>query len=541
MSHSRDPRRLLALVSGEGISRRHFLRQVFTTTTAGLVVGDGRVLGQAPAIVTAERERLTLPYGVASGDVSNDRAVIWSRSDRPARLMVEWDTTDVFANPRRLIGSAALPETGFTARLDLVGLPPGQRIAYRVRFQDLADVRRVSDPIVGAFRTPPTDRRPVTLAWTADCVGQGWGIDEARGGLRIYETMRRAEPDVFLHLGDTIYADQPLEPQVTLDDGTIWRNLVTPAKAKVAETLDEFRGNYLYNLTDANARRFNAEVPQIVTWDDHEVLNNWYGTLRLDADARYTEKSVALLAARAGRAFFEHQPIRLDGPDPERLYRVCHWGPLVDVFVLDLRSYRGPNTPNVQPVEGDDTRVLGPRQRAWLKEALKRSTATWKIMMCSMPLGLVVRDFPDTKSFEAMANADPGVPLGRELEFAELLTFLHREGIRNVVWVTADVHYCAAHHYDPARARVATFRPFWEFVAGPMHAGTFGPNQLDPTLGPEVRFLGIPAGMKPNRSPADGFQFFGTLRADGARDTLTVKLHNLAGEAIWSHDLEAER
>ena len=94
-----------------------------------------------------------------------------------------------------------------------------------------------------------------------------------------------------------------------LDDGSIWRNLVTPAKAKVAETLEEFRGNYLYNLLDENVRRFNAEVAQVMLWDDHEVLNNWYPTEILE-DSRYTEKSVALLAARAKRAFLEHNPIR---------------------------------------------------------------------------------------------------------------------------------------------------------------------------------------------------------------------------------------
>ena len=75
--------------------------------------------------------------------------------------------------------------------------------------------------------------------------------------------------------------------------------------------------------------------------------------------------------------------------------------------------------------------------------------------------------------------------------------------------VTADVHYAAAHYYDPKQAAVGDFDPFWEFVAGPLNAGTFGPNPLDATFGPEVRFLGIPPGMKPNRPPSDGFQFFG--------------------------------
>ena len=90
--------------------------------------------------------------------------------------------------------------------------------------------------------------------------------------MKIYESMRKVQPDFFIHSGDNIYADGVILPQVALPDGTIWRNLTTPAKSKVAETLDEFRGNYLYNLMDDNVRRFNAEVPQIWQWDDHETL-----------------------------------------------------------------------------------------------------------------------------------------------------------------------------------------------------------------------------------------------------------------------------
>jgi alkaline phosphatase D len=183
----------------------------------------------------------------------------------------------------------------------------------------------------------------VRLAFSADTCGQGWGIDGARGGFVTYESMRRAQPDLFVHLGDTIYPDNPLLAEVALDDGTVWRNLVTPAKSKVAETLEEFRGNHLYNRLDANVRRFEAEVPQLFLWDDHEVLNNWYPGEVLD-DPRYAEKSVDLLAARARRAFLEHYPIRRSPADPERIYRALPWGESLEVFALDMRSERGANS-----------------------------------------------------------------------------------------------------------------------------------------------------------------------------------------------------
>jgi alkaline phosphatase D len=525
-----------------GQTRRAFLR-----SAAGLAVSgpfrqaQGRPLfGQAPAIVTAASARPSSAFGVTAGDVDGDRAIVWSRTDRASRLIVEYATTESFKDVRRVVGPAALEATDFTARVDLSGLPPGQRIFYRATFQSLHDLGISSEPIAGTFTTPQArgTLRDVTVAWTADTVGQGWGINAEMGGMRLYETMRTAGADVFIHTGDTIYADGPLQAEVKLDDGRVWRNLVTPEKSKVAETLDEFRGNHRYNLLDEHVRRFNASVSQFVIWDDHEVLNNWYPIEVLTGESPYTERSVALLAARAKRAFMEYTPIRPDPADPERIYRACRFGPLVEIVGFDMRSYRGPNTTNRQGRLSDESAILGHPQVEWLKRRLQTSTATWKIVASDMPLGLVV---PDGSAFEAVANGDGGSPLGRELEIAGLLKFIHDQRIRNVVFITGDVHYCAAHHYDPARAAFTDFHPFWEFVAGPAHAGTFGPAQLDRTFGPEVRFLGIPAGMKPNRPPSEGLQFFGTLKVDGRTRALTAKLRNLAGETLFSVELPPER
>jgi len=495
--------------------------------------------GQAPAIVSAPGAKPQAPFGAAAGDVGGGRAVIWSKADRTARMFVEYSTTERFSDVRRVRGPAALDISSFTTRLTLTDLPPGQRIFYRVLYQDLSDLRTWSDPVSGSFNTPPTaagsSPRDIAIAWSADTVGQGWGINADWGGLRLYETMHRAQPDVFINVGDTIYADQPLLPEVRLDDGTLWRNIVTEAKSKVAESLDDFRGCYEYNLGDAHMRRFIAEVPQIVMWDDHEVLDNWYWERRKDADARYTEKSVAVLAARARQAFVESNPLPVFGDDLERIYRSVPLGPLAEVFALDMRTFKSANSSNRQPVVEAASSLLGPAQLQWLKDGLKRSRAAWKIVAADLPLGNVVGDGSDR--YEAVANNDPGPPLGRELEIADLLRYLKRERIKNVVWITADVHYCAAHEYHPSRAKFTDFDPFWEFVAGPLNAGTFGPNDLDATFGPELKFLGIPPGMKPNRPPSEGFQFFGMLRVKARTRALTATLHDLSGRTLFTIEL----
>ncbi len=260
------------------MDRRTFFRRSLALGAASCVVRPAAAapFGRAPAILIQEASRPAIPQGVAAGDVTAGRALIWSRADRAARMFVEYDTSDRFVNPLRVEGPAALETSDFTARVALTELPAGQRIFYRVLFQDLADIRRWSLPAGGSFRTPGDRSRDVTIAWSADTVGQGWGINPDWGGLRLYETMRAAEPDVFINAGDTIYADQPLAAEVPLDDGTVWKNIVTPAKSHVAETIDDFRGNYQYNLIDEHMRRFNADVPQVVMWDDHEVRDNWY-------------------------------------------------------------------------------------------------------------------------------------------------------------------------------------------------------------------------------------------------------------------------
>jgi alkaline phosphatase D len=510
------------------ISRRAFLQQ------------SAFVFAQAPGIVKGRGVRPELPQGVAAGALDPSSAIVWSRCDRPARMLIEYATTDRFADVRRVTGATALDESDFTARTILKGLPAGQRIFYRVVFQDLKDVRASSEPVVGSFVVPQLRSgqsprvRDTTLIWSADTAGQGWGINEAWGGMRLYETMRREDADLFVHAGDTIYADGIVPAEVKLDDGRVWRNVVTEAKSRVAESLDDYRGNYKYNLLDHNLRRFNAALLQTAIWDDHEVRDNWYAGRDLSKDDRYREKSMAVLAARGRRAFLEYHPLSLPPTDAAPLYRHLALGPL-DVFVLDLRSERGPNSDGRQASRSAATRLLGEAQLTWLQNGLSASRAAWKVIVSSIPIGLVVPDGP--AAFEAIANAENGAPLGREREIAELLGSLKRTATRGTVWITGDVHYCAAHRYDPARARFTDFDPFWEFVAGPANAGTFGPNALDDTFGPEVKFSGVPAGMKPNRSPMEGLQFYGRLRVDGRTNAMTASLHNLEGRAIFSVEL----
>src|SRR5262249_37949913 len=149
-----------------------------------------------------------------------------------------------------------------------------------------------------------------------------------------------------------------------------------------------------YNLLDKNLREFNAAVPMFAQWDDHEVFNNWWPGEPLPVNphrkSSYTEKNALLLAARSSRAFHEYMPMRTSIAETGRGYREISYGPLLDVFMLDMRSYRGPNAEGLDQTYGPASHFLGPRQVAWLKRELLNSRATWKVIAADMPISLVV-------------------------------------------------------------------------------------------------------------------------------------------------------
>lgn len=461
-------------------------------------LGSSLALAMAPWV---SAEQTDWPTWAAVGDVTNGRAQLVSQN-RGGGVM------EVSYGGRTVRGPEATAGTGWTSRVTLTGLPAGKLIDYEVRFPGRS--------CRGRFRTPPAQTgTPIRFAWSGDVCGQGWGIDESRGGMQSFATLARLQPDFFLHSGDSVYADEPLPAQRSLPDGSVWHNRLIPEKTKAAVTLDDFRGQYRYNLLDPHYRQFLSCVPVVVQWDDHEVLNNW------------DEATHHAWSGPARQAFLEYWPIS-QGP----IYRKISYGPDLDVFVLDLRSYRAADGPNRQTQAGPETVMLGKRQLEWLKKGLSQSRAHWKFIAGEMPIGTYDERF----GLDNWANG-PGGPLGREWELADLLSYLKQRRVENVVWLCADVHYAAALHYHPERAVFKDFLPFWEFIAGPMHAGTF-PTQkhpLDPTFGPKWAFDSVTPDLKPNRPPSEGLQFFGLVHIHGKK--CRVSLHRQDGTSLFSQDL----
>ena len=489
-----------------------------------------------------------------AGDVTATSVVVWGRCNRGtnAYLVVDLATSSAFEDLSEFQDAEDLTaklgplvkvvtaDTDYTGSFVAYGLRPDTTYYYRLRC-----VTRPANGLataemgpVGTFRTTPAadQEQAVRFVWGADLAGQGWGRnpdlqittvdgENIRGGYVIYEVMRRLRPDFAVFQGDNIYADNaiPAEQEIPQEaGGGTWVN--DPTKDFVAVTLEQFRENWRYNLGDEKLRRFLLETPIYVQWDDHEVTNNWYPGETLTAEP-YNGIAADLLAERAKQALVEYNPIASN-----RIFRKYQYGQHLDLFLLDERSFRGPNPANSNP---DGIEMLGQEQFAWLKRHLKASTATWKVISTHDPLSIVTGDEDDR---DAWGQGAPEV-LGREVQLSQLLKFIKDEGIKNVVYITSDVHYAAAISYDPQRAVFQDFNPFMEFVIGPVNAGVFGENALDASFGPQYDFLRAPSTEDlPQNAPPPNLHSFGAIEIDKTGQ-LTVRLIDITGEVLFKQVL----
>jgi alkaline phosphatase D len=446
---------------------------------------------------------------------------------------------------RTKVGPLVNSDNDYTGILVLGGLAAGKTYYYRARCVNRPGANSAFEDLgpVGKLKTAPDrhETRPVKFVWIADLAGQGWGRnpdlsitdkdgDTIKGGYVIFEVINKLKPDFAIFAGDIIYADnripatQAVPPEV---GGGTWKN--DPAKDFLAITLDEYRRNWRYNLGDEKLQGFLLKTPQYIQWDDHEVINNWYPGEIL-TDAPYKGIAANALAEQGRQALFEYNPI-----EGKLIYRKFQHGKHMELFLLDERSYRGPNPDNYNPAGSE---MLGQQQLQWVKSSLKQSRATWKVISTHDSLSLVTGD-PDDRDAWGQGRAEV---LGREVQLAELLKFIKDEGIRNVVFITADVHFAAAISYDPARAIFKDFDSFEEFVIGPVHAGAFGANDLDASFGPKFDYLRAPSteNLKSRNLPPPTLQSFGAaeVTADGK---LILRIHDITGAVLYEKTLSPKQ
>ncbi|QXJ25603.1 alkaline phosphatase D family protein [Actinomadura graeca] len=362
-----------------GIPRRRFLATggAASFVTAGQVLLGPVLLGPDGA-VAAVRAHGGAPVpaglftlGVASGDPSPGGFVLWTRlAPRPVdgggmpdrAVPVAWQIADDerFRQIRAAGVATARPEHGHAVHVEAGGLRPDREYFYRFRAGP-----EISP--VGRARTAPrpgAGNRRLRFAF-ASC--HNW----QDGYFTAYHHLAQEDLAFVAFLGDYIYETVPRTDTVRAHEGT-----------GEPYTLVEYRNRHAQYKTDPALQAAHAAFPWIVTWDDHEVDNNWADEIPQDPDRQPREKFLARRAA-AFQAYYEHMPLRRPAVPHGigmRLHRRLGFGRLAAVHVLDTRQYRS-DQPDTLAEAGDPRRTMtGTEQERWLTGGLARSGARWNLL-----------------------------------------------------------------------------------------------------------------------------------------------------------------
>jgi len=425
----------------------------------------------------AQHDAITarLTHGVIAGDVTATSAVIWSRADHASTMhvLVKGNGRDSHDSAYRAVAVTA--EHDYTGKVRITGLHPDRAYTYTVWFSGSPETP-VSKAAVatGHFRTAPraNDPESVTFAFGGDVAGQN-ACRDAVEGFPIFNTISNAHPDFLIGLGDMIYADSACASTGMYGNAQV----VGPGPST---TLNDFWAHWKYNREDAASQRLLAQLPYYAIWDDHEVTND-FGPLH---DTRTTPPNPPTphLMPLGLQATLDYNPILPARNTPNRLYRNFRWGKHLDMFILDTRQYRDAN------FEPDDTAapktMLGREQVAWLKSTLKRSDATWKLIVSSVPMSIPTGPAGPAGARDGWANYD--TDKGFELELSDLLRYMQQNNVENVLWITTDVHFSEVFRYTPVVDQ-PDFHVH-EVVTGPLNAGVLGKPDFDTTLGTESLF-----------------------------------------------------
>src|SRR5215813_9039718 len=406
--------------------------------------------------------------GVAAGDVTDSHAVLWARADAAAVMRVAAVAEGVKSEP--IQGTAPVTaESDLTAHVVLSDLQPATRYRASVWFEDAEGRPGKRHAVLFQTAPPPDVAAPVRVAWGGDLAGQNVCRDQ-REGFPIFRAVQNERPDLFIGLGNMIYADESCEAV-----GRFGNKQVAGGFGKSAD-LETFRAHWRYTRADDALQDLLSQTPYVAVWDDHEVVND-FGPLQDTRDEPPYRSGVPLMPL-GRRAFREYNPLVPAAP----FYRSLRWGRNLEIFVLDTRQYRDADSQPDSP--RDPKTMLGPEQRRWLEERVAASDATWKLVVSSVPISIPTGSPEHGRDGWASFDQDTGF----ERELIGILESLHAAGAQNLLWITANVHFAAAFRYAPFHDGFG----FYEIASGPLQAELAPARRFDRTLGTQRLFVYAP-------------------------------------------------
>jgi len=407
--------------------------------------------------------------GVASGEPSAGGFVLWTRLvgenlallDEP-ELPVGWEVAED-EGFRRIVhrgGAMAIRDLAHSIHAEIGGLRPGRPYWYRFH---------AGKAVSPAGRTLTVPERPdrLKLALTS-C--QHW----ENGYFAAYRDMIAGEPDLIVHAGDYIY-ESPTR-------GTA----VRPFGVGIPMDLAGYRARHALYKSDADLRAAHAAAPWLVTWDDHEVQNDYAGLIPEDGTS---PEIFGRRRAAAYQAYFEHMPLRpsaMLGEGGMQMYRRLAWGDLATFHVLDDRQYRsdqacpipgqlgGRRVTGCPEMDAEDRTLLGAIQERWLDEGLAADKARWTVL--AQQTGFSRLDLQPGPGEMISTEGWDGYGAARR----RLTASLRRAAPRNPVFFGGDLHSFWANDVkadfnDPASPVIAS-----EFVTSALAGGKLPPGLYAP-------------------------------------------------------------
>jgi alkaline phosphatase D len=363
--------------------------------------------------------------GVASGYPTPNGVVLWTRlldaSLGLNAVPVKWEiaSDERMRNIVRRGTETATAEWAHSVHVEVSGLRPGRHYWYRF-------IAGGQTSTVGRTHTAPslataTDQMRIAVA---SCQKYENGFFNA------YRHMLEEELDLVVHVGDYIYEYESAGSNAVRGDGS-----------GELFTLDEYRARYALYKSDPDLQAVHAKHPWLVTWDDHEVTNDYSG------DSTYDRSGEAVLLRRAAayRAYYEHMPLprsAIPRGASMQLYASSHYGDLVQFHMLDSRQYRSPiiclddEGPGVRCAAIFDASrsILGAQQEEWLKSTLARHRTRWNVLGQGTPMCHVDLDGGPGAGYRR--DVWDGYPASRQRVF-DTLSGLN---VENPIFVNGDIH-----------------------------------------------------------------------------------------------------
>ncbi|MCF8571857.1 alkaline phosphatase D family protein [Gordonia sp. HY002] len=425
-----------------------------TFTRRGFIGAAGAgalAVGLPLAVGPADAARSAFRHGVASGDPLPGGVILWTRvtptatatpgSGRGGASDVTWEVAGSRSFGAVIASGTTTTDASrdHTVKVDVSGLRPATVYWYRFRVTSGPAAGSVSP--VGRTKTAPAAGSDVARArfGVVSCSNWEAGYFSSYGFLA-----DRTDLDAVIHLGDYIYEYGP--SGYAGKNGVVRRH--EPSHDIVS--LADYRIRHGQYKTDPDLQAVHRQHPFIVTWDDHEAANDqWSGGAE---NHKPSQGSWAQRKARADRAYFEWMPVRPQvSGDNRHIYRRLAYGKLLELSMLDLRTYRDVSAGQFSRESEDPGRTItGRRQMEWVKNSITTSDATWQIVGNSVmisPLLIPPLDPARTKIITDLVGIpENGIPFngdqwdGYVADRRRLLDAIDDAGRKNVVFITGDIH-----------------------------------------------------------------------------------------------------